>query len=96
MLMFYILFAKVVNPKTEIIKKIGEKVLVNQKSYNKFFMMILLVPALLIALLSLTNFSIQLRNVIMGGCLGITIYIGTEVGKYREVMYSKKSKKKKR
>ena len=96
MIIFYFFFAKVINPKADIVRRIGDKVLSNQKAYNKYFAALLLGPALLVALLSLTNFSIVLRNVIMGTCLGITVFIGSEVNKYRVIKFSQPARKRRK
>jgi len=96
MALFYLLFAYVINPKTDIIKKIGDKALSSQKAYNRYFLFMMMAPAMVVALLYISNFSYTFRNVVMGMMLGITVFIGTEVNKYRELKFSTKGKKKKK
>lgn len=95
MIIFYLFFYYVINPKTNMIKLIGDKALASQKAYNRYFLFMLLVPAFIVALLSVTSFSETLRNVIMGVCLSVTAFVGIEVNRYRAVKFEPKQKKKK-
>lgn len=95
MILFYLFFYFVINPKTNMIQLIGDRALATQKSYNRYFLFMLMVPAFIVALLSMSSIGIALRNVVVGVCLGTTVFVGIEVNRYREVKFGAKKKKKK-